>query len=84
MSSSKKLEHASNLRPSQLGRTRIYRTKGLQKAVILQNDWHGDIALEALHGRRGMSTISFILRHIVTDHSFAALTDFVAECGFNF
>ena len=63
----------------QARRARVDCAEGTEERSIRQDDWNGDVALEAVHRWRVMPLVDFIFGDMIDDDSFTALPDFVTD-----
>ena len=79
----KQFEHADSFRRFQSRRPRVNGAKRAEELSVRQNDRHRYVALKAVHRRSGMPAIGLIFGNMVDHNRLAALTNFVADRGFD-
>ena len=75
------LEHPDRLGIAQAVRFRIDRAERAEEAPILPENWHRDVALEAVHRGRVVLAVELVLCDVIDNDRLAALAHLVADGG---
>src|SRR6202000_192909 len=79
----KQPEHADGLGVLQPGWPWVDGTKCAEETTVEQNDRHRNITLKAIHRWGRVVAISLVFGDVIDDDRFFALTDLVADGGFD-